>query len=131
MNRTTTVLAWSDRLSLGIPEIDADHRRLIELANQLSEALLGQSSKSDVERILGAMLNEAEAHFRREERLLLKDLGAAGARHAELHADLVARLARLGAEFEAGQYSALWLGKAAAIGRLLVRHMIEEDGRGA
>ena len=127
MDKAGVKLEWDDRFSVGIPEVDADHRRLIELANKLNAAFLANARKSEIEEILTSLANEAEAHFRREEKLFLASANANIAQHASIHADIIAQLARLSAEFEVGKYRAIWLAKAALVKRLLLTHLLEDD----
>ena len=127
MTGTGMKLEWNERFNVGIPEIDADHRRLFELANKLNEVVFEHKQKSEVEKILTTMLAEAETHFRREEQFFRPSAAAEVERHSVIHADIIAQLARLSAEIEVSKQSAIWLRKAAIAVSLLVTHLIQED----
>ncbi len=65
------LVTWSDKLTVGVKVIDEQHMQLIELANQLSDAMYaGRGHK-----ILGQALAELEEyvlyHFDTEEQLML------------------------------------------------------------
>lgn len=62
------VLQWQDRFSIGIPEVDHEHRELIQLINELHAALGGDRSQERVEGFLGEILARISAHFALEEK---------------------------------------------------------------
>jgi len=64
-----TLAVWSDSFSIGIDEIDNDHKLLIDLFNKCHEA----SDAEDVDRIheiLDAVLSYTKMHFTREEKVM-------------------------------------------------------------
>jgi len=65
-----TLARWDDSLALGVPAIDADHRRLIEAINRLH--FLGGSGEdiAALASTLGEVLDYTRSHFRREEMLM-------------------------------------------------------------
>ncbi|MDP5239961.1 bacteriohemerythrin [Uliginosibacterium sp. 31-16] len=86
------VMQWSEALSVGDVQIDADHRELFCLLDQLREAVrTGQSGPSPVE-ILSELVRCTEAHFRLEEqfmhRVRFADLSAHKAEHDKLLAQV-------------------------------------------
>jgi len=63
-------LVWNEALSVGVPEIDADHRRIIDLVNKLHEGLTGLDPGAVVSDSLAALVDYTEYHFSREERAM-------------------------------------------------------------
>ncbi len=61
---------WSDSISLGIPLIDHDHQYLVELINQLHEAVGRGDEREILETVLDALVDYAVYHFGREERVM-------------------------------------------------------------
>ena len=87
---------WTESLSVGLPDIDAQHRRLIGLINRLDEArrLPGRESAREALAELGAY---AAVHFAAEEGLF-EACAYPGARaHKEEHRAFVARIGGLSA----------------------------------
>ncbi len=79
---------WDRLLSVEVEEIDADHRRLIELFNLLAHAA-GERREADyIAALLEELIAATEAHFRHEERLMIghayPDREAHAAEHREL-----------------------------------------------
>jgi hemerythrin len=63
-----TLLQWQDRFRIGIAEVDHEHREMIDLINELHDALGGDRSRDRVEDFLGEILARITAHFALEEK---------------------------------------------------------------
>ena len=66
------LIKLEDRLRLNIPEIDAQHQRLIELVNRLHEALLGGADKEVRDSLLSQLMEGTQNHCAYEEALMLR-----------------------------------------------------------
>ena len=78
-------LVWIDGFSVGVPELDEDHRQLIADAGAIVEAIRARRPWRDVESLAGLMVERCSAHFRREEALLERDEFAALPAHMREH----------------------------------------------
>ena len=78
-------LAWIDGFTIGVPEVDADHRQLIGDADAIVEMLRTERAWYDVESLANAMSVRCSEHFRREEALLERDHFALLADHRREH----------------------------------------------
>ena len=78
----------------GHPEIDADHRLLVDMGNEIEEALAaGQLDRG--RRLFDSLIEEAKDHFGREE-IILRDLDFPGqGAHLVYHWNLIRRAERL------------------------------------
>jgi hemerythrin-like metal-binding protein len=65
-----SLFRWTSANSVYLPEIDAEHRGLYLLGDQLHKALLAGASTARLQPILANLLESAEKHFRHEERLM-------------------------------------------------------------
>jgi hemerythrin len=63
----TELLRWNDAFSLGIAEIDHEHRELIDEINALHGALGSEPDPEEVRDCLGEILAHVAAHFALEE----------------------------------------------------------------
>jgi diguanylate cyclase (GGDEF)-like protein/hemerythrin-like metal-binding protein/PAS domain S-box-containing protein len=60
---------WNKNFELGIPQIDAQHRRLVDIINELSEAVVRERT-TDVDTIFAQLLDYAAVHFQEEEAII-------------------------------------------------------------
>jgi len=66
-----SLIAWSDeRFAVGIESMDSQHRRLIDLINELSQDLANGRPTEGVARTLKGIVEYAQFHFDDEERLI-------------------------------------------------------------
>lgn len=65
-------IAWGEVLSVGLDEIDDDHRKLINIFNILNHAVTDGESPEYLAAILEELINCTVWHFSHEERLMLK-----------------------------------------------------------
>lgn len=63
-------LRWTPRESVGIPELDADHREMYALTQYLVSALQTGAPQAEVQAVVDDLLEATLAHFEHEERLL-------------------------------------------------------------
>lgn len=94
-------LVWLDAFAIGVPEIDADHRLLIDDAAVIVELIRTARPWPDVESRAQLMARRCGEHFRREEAILERDgyraLAAHRQEHARIEAEIQAVLPRLAA----------------------------------
>ena len=65
-----TLIEWKDQYSLGVAEVDHEHRELIELINALYESLSKTHSEIAVADFLGELYARISAHFALEEKIM-------------------------------------------------------------
>lgn len=64
------LFVWGTEFSVGVREIDEQHLRLVELINQLHEAMLAGSSEKTLEKVFQEAVYYARFHFQWEEALM-------------------------------------------------------------
>lgn len=127
MNKSEWEIDWNESLSVGVAEIDDEHRQFIARVNELNRAIVEGSDKPTVERLLDLMLMEATHHFWHEQQLLKLWKYPQRAAHAAKHAQLTAQIERVMQEFERADVSFTWALKGLHIKQLLVDHLLHED----
>lgn len=65
-----TAIAWNDRLRLGVPAVDADHRKLVDLLGVFLAKCAEGAPAHDLAQVLADLLEESRQHFAREEEML-------------------------------------------------------------
>ncbi|MBF0189928.1 MAG: bacteriohemerythrin [Magnetococcales bacterium] len=119
---------WDERLVTGVREVDADHRKLVDMVNRLHHAM----KEGEGREVLGALLKELADytvfHFQREEGYFARygypDLTS----HVQEHRKLLDAVANLIQRFEAGDFSVAidLLGIAKS---WLIEHIMDVDMR--
>ncbi len=64
------LMTWTSAMSVGVPELDEDHRVLIRIINQLAESEKNRNHAGILRQSLYSLLRYVEFHFAREERVL-------------------------------------------------------------
>lgn len=64
-----TKIVWDTSFETGIDEVDAQHRRLVEIINSLAEGI-GRASMTDLHGVLSQLKDYAQYHFRTEEGIM-------------------------------------------------------------
>ena len=82
-------LVWDHILSVGIDEIDDDHRRLVNLFNILNHSVTEGDAPDYLEAVLEELINCTVWHFSHEERLMLKYGYEGIAEHKMEHQELI------------------------------------------
>lgn len=86
------VMQWTEKMSVGVPELDADHKELVRVINQLGESSEDADRGGAVRQCLFALLRYAEYHFAREEKVLAACHYPEAREHKLEHRDFVARV---------------------------------------
>jgi hemerythrin len=98
-----SMFAWKNDYSIGHREIDAQHQRLFELANDLHSAMTLGKGKAAMSATLGNLIEYTKIHFASEERLMQANHYPEYAEHKAAHDALTAQVAELQNDFEAGR----------------------------
>ena len=128
---------WSPNLSIGVEDLDSDHRALIDILNELDAEVAEGAGHGAVALKLDELIVRTEAHFRREEAIMAREHYPEAAHHARVHEALLEEIRQFRDEHRAG--SAIGPEITAFLKRWLISHIIESDkhlggyleGRGA
>jgi len=82
-------LVWSNVLSVGVDEIDEDHRKLVKIFNVLNHSVMERESPEYLAAVLEELINCTVWHFSHEERLMLKHGYEGLADHKAQHRELI------------------------------------------
>jgi len=121
-------LVWDSVLSVGVDEIDEDHRKLIGIFNILNQSITQGESREYLAATLEELINCTVWHFSHEERLMLKHRYQAFEEHKAEHQELIQSAKEL-------QQEILQSNQAFAdehlqfLERWLTEHILTSDGR--
>lgn len=122
-------IEWNSSLETGVAEVDADHRNLVRLINELDTMLSQGVDPARFGSVIDTLIDYAENHFRREEEMLER-LGYPDiADHAESHVGFGHRLGAMvaGCIIEPGPDSITRLHDH--LHSWLIDHILSEDMR--
>jgi hemerythrin len=126
MQEKNWTVTWDDTMSVGIAEIDADHKQFLAFVDDFNRSVEVRMSAADIEKRLQALLDDATAHFANEERLL-HQWGYPGADdHARMHAELLDTLDYIRAQISLG-HDAEWVQAGLSVKQALISHVLNED----
>ena len=94
------LIEWSDNFSVGVADIDHEHKSLIDLINQLYANLRQGASADDIADFFGEIYANISAHFALEEKLMRESRYEEYAAHKSEHEQLLDEIRDLMDEYE-------------------------------
>jgi hemerythrin len=120
------IIQWNQNLSVGVPEIDKQHQRLVKLVNDLHDALHAGKGNDVAAGIIQELVSYSKTHFVYEERQLATaqypDLGS----HKAAHADLIKKVEEFASRIAKGQ-PGVSIQLSAFLGDWLKTHIMGTD----
>jgi len=96
------LITWSDALSTGVDGMDKQHRKLVDMINELFVAMRDGRDRSAIAPILQQLIDYTASHFSAEE-MLMKNHNYPGLEeHKKLHAQFVSKVLDFQKRFESG-----------------------------
>ena len=97
------IFTWSDSYSVGAPGIDAQHKKLFDMINNLHEAMGQGKGKEALGKILDGLMDYTRVHFSDEEKMLEKVNYPDLAIQKTQHAAFVQKIAELQKDYKSGK----------------------------
>lgn len=96
------VYQWSDEYSVGDPAMDAHHKRLFELIDELHEAVDAGRGEQALGQIIDALSAYTRYHFEEEERMMERVGYPTLDAHRQLHREFVQQIQACEADLQRG-----------------------------
>ena len=125
--RQTPVIRWSEKMSVGNPILDRDHRTLIGLVNQMSQPA-NRQDRAVLEFVLDELLDYTVAHFAREEDYMRQFDFSDLERHISIHRGLTNQLVDIRNSFITGNRD-MGVEVSDFVANWLRNHIMREDQR--
>ncbi|HCB14353.1 MAG TPA: hemerythrin [Gammaproteobacteria bacterium] len=122
------LVEWSDALSVGIEEIDAQHKVLVDLLNEIHEAMQQGRTVKTTKGIIDRLGEYTHVHFSVEESLMRILHYPDYERHKEEHDKLITQLADMRIKWEKGK-GAIGIELTHFLKTWLTQHIMEGDQR--
>jgi hemerythrin-like metal-binding protein len=127
MKKPRCNLEWNEGMSVGIPEIDADHQRFFSLVNELNHSITERMKASEIHKRLQLVIDDTERHFEHEEKIFQEWRYLNAKVHASSHKLVLKILKNIQNSFIPYGLEAEWMNVALKIKNILLSHIIAED----
>ena len=94
------MLTWKDTMTTGVPELDSQHKYLINFINELGYSINKKYDPKDIVGVLKVMKFYAEQHFSREEKCMARHNCPIAGKNQKAHAVFVEKLEEYQKEYE-------------------------------
>lgn len=102
-DKMNVYMPWTKELELGVKMFDDQHKKLIDLINQLYDAIRDNRVKNVIDKILNDLVAYTVYHFNTEEEMFKKYGYSEAAKHRQIHEDLKSTVADVKNKIESGQ----------------------------
>jgi hemerythrin len=85
-------IAWNDHLSVGVKEIDDDHKKMVGMINHLYDGISSGEGKAALKVILKELVDYSQYHFAHEEQMFAETGYPDAAPHKEAHDSFATRV---------------------------------------
>lgn len=97
------LIQWNNGLSVNVAEIDGQHQKLIQMINELHDAMRQGKGKEALGKIVDGLIAYTQTHFKTEEHYFAKFNYGETQSHKKEHADFVKKAADFRDGFQKGQ----------------------------
>ena len=97
------LITWTDRYSVGVKQIDDQHKLLIDMINELHAAMLSMQGKEALMTVLSKLANYCVTHFTLEEKLMRENGYPGYDEHKEKHTKMTLKVQQLVGEVKSGK----------------------------
>ncbi len=97
------LFSWNDSYSVKVTELDNQHKKLIDIINELHQAMLDKKAKDALEKIIGELMNYTINHFSFEEKYFAQYSFPGEAAHKKEHKNFLDKVTQFGKDFDEGK----------------------------
>jgi len=95
------LIRWTEDLNTGIPEMDEQHRRLVDLINQVFVAMREGNNQTGVARVVDELVDYTQTHFSAEEELMRSHHYPDLINHQQIHHKFIEEVGGYAAQIKA------------------------------
>lgn len=123
------IIEWRPEFETGIPDVDHEHRELVDILNELADRLSADPSREEVEAFLGEVFAKIAAHFALEEAIMRRAGYDAYAEHKAEHETLLDEICEIMDRAARGEYDHAREELARRVRDWFVEHFRTQDAR--
>tara|TARA_B100000315_G_C14455691_1_gene531303 strand:+ start:326 stop:730 length:405 start_codon:yes stop_codon:yes gene_type:complete len=117
---------WSEKFSVNVPEMDLQHKKLVNLINFFHDEQLAHADVNTLGKVLDELLNYTKFHFKEEEELMKKSGYPFYATQKSEHDELVRNVLDMRKKYYTGDTS-IATDIAILLNDWLAEHIMMED----
>jgi len=121
-----SLITWSDSLSLNIEEIDKQHKKLVNIVNELYQGMLNGESKAALGIALNQLYEYTKLHFSFEESLMSQYGYQGTEEHKANHHMFINKLEKLKVNVSCG-YTMLGMEMISFLRLWITEHIMKDD----
>jgi hemerythrin len=121
------LVKWNEKLSVGVSIIDDEHKKLVEMLNELYDAMLSKKSEEALGKLLDGLVAYTAYHFEHEEALFAETGYAAAAEHKKEHDDLAKKALDVHKKYQEGTTATLSTEVLNFLRKWLLTHIVGSD----
>jgi hemerythrin len=121
------MIEWSERLSVGVAEFDADHKQLVALLNELFAAIHAHRGHQILTKIFAGLTAYAGTHFANEEVMMEKYAYPERRAHTAQHHALARQVRDFQARYLADPSAVLIIDVSTFLKDWLIDHILGSD----
>lgn len=122
-------LDWNDGLSVGVGDIDSEHRELVSMLNDLHGALARGEGRTALSGVLDRLVKYTQSHFAHEEDLMRRYGYPDSWRHTNEHRELTKQVLEVEEKFDQGKILGLPIELMAFLRDWLANHIKNVDAK--
>jgi len=96
-------LEWKSEFALDLPDIDRQHKRLVDILNRLHDAMIQGAPPASLHQILNDLISYTRSHFVDEERAMERARYPQLAAHRREHEELTEKVLRFQQDLRDGR----------------------------
>jgi|WetSurMetagenome_2_1015567.scaffolds.fasta_scaffold55709_3 hemerythrin len=96
-------IEWNNSYSVGVNEIDMQHQKLVNMINELHDAMLLGKGKDLLGKIVNGLIDYAQLHFTTEEKYFDQFKYPDKGPHKKEHSDFTLKIAEFKTGFDSGK----------------------------
>jgi hemerythrin-like metal-binding protein len=124
-----TLIEWRKDFETGVPDVDHEHKELVDLLNELHDQIVTEADADTVGAFLGEVFARISAHFALEETIMRKHGYDEYAEHKHDHEALLDQIRDIMDDHEAGNYTGYADALSGAVRDWFVNHFKTRDAR--
>ena len=121
------LMQWNDRMSMGLETFDNEHKKLVEMINELFDGMQAGKGAEALGKILDKLIDYTKVHFAHEEKLMAEHGYADSPTHKAEHVALAKQVLDVQAKFKSGASAVLSMDVLNFLKEWLLKHIQGTD----